>query len=130
MAVQVRKLLISIRRCHRIAVVIKQLTGEGVKKALETLKGFDTGGLVPPITYTATDHRPTTKTTIYVIKGGKLTVEAGHQGRADLAVSADSRAWLDFLRKDRSLAWLLMTRQLKLKGPPRLMRAFGRCFPS
>ena len=56
----------------RIADKNKQLTGEGVKKAMETLKNFDTGGLVPPITFTATDHRPTTKTTIYVIKGGKM----------------------------------------------------------
>jgi branched-chain amino acid transport system substrate-binding protein len=57
----------------RIADKNKQLNGEGVKKALETMKGFDTGGLVPPITYTSTDHRPTTKTTIYMIKGGKMT---------------------------------------------------------
>jgi branched-chain amino acid transport system substrate-binding protein len=57
----------------KIADKNKQLNGEGIKKALETLKNFDTGGLVPPITFTATDHRPTTKTTIYVIKGGKMT---------------------------------------------------------
>ena len=57
----------------KIADKNKQLTGEGVKKALETLKDFDNGGLTPPITYTPTDHRPTTKTTIYVIKGGKMT---------------------------------------------------------
>jgi branched-chain amino acid transport system substrate-binding protein len=49
-----------------------QLTGEGVKKAAETLKDFDVGGLTSPITYTPTDHRPTTKTPIYMIKGGKL----------------------------------------------------------
>ena len=57
----------------KIADKNKQLNGEGIKNALETLKNFDTGGLVPPITYTTTDHRPTTKTTIYVIKGGKMT---------------------------------------------------------
>jgi branched-chain amino acid transport system substrate-binding protein len=57
----------------RLADNNKQLNGEGVKKALETLKNFDTGGLTPPVTFTATDHRPTTKTTIYVIKGGKMT---------------------------------------------------------
>ncbi|MSN26773.1 MAG: ABC transporter substrate-binding protein [Geobacter sp.] len=57
----------------KIADKKKQLTGEGVKHALESLHNFDTGGLVPPITYTATDHRPTTKTTIYMIKGGKMT---------------------------------------------------------
>jgi branched-chain amino acid transport system substrate-binding protein len=49
-----------------------QLTGEGVKKAAETLKDFDVGGLTNPVTYTATDHRPSTKTAIYQIKGGKL----------------------------------------------------------
>lgn len=57
----------------RIADNNKQLNGEGIKNALETFKNFDTGGLVPPITYSATDHRPTTKSTIYVIKGGKMT---------------------------------------------------------
>jgi branched-chain amino acid transport system substrate-binding protein len=56
----------------KIADKNKQLTGEGVKKALETMKNFDTGGLVPPITYTSSDHRGTTKTTIYVIKDGKM----------------------------------------------------------
>lgn len=56
----------------KIADKNKQLTGEGVKKALETMRNFDTGGLVPPITYTSDDHRPTTQTTIYVIKGGKM----------------------------------------------------------
>jgi branched-chain amino acid transport system substrate-binding protein len=49
-----------------------QLTGEGVKKAAETLKDFDLGGLTSPVTYTSNDHRPSTKTPIYMIKGGKL----------------------------------------------------------
>lgn len=49
-----------------------QLTGEGVKAALETFKNFDMGGLTNPISYTSTDHRPSTKTPIYQIKGGKL----------------------------------------------------------
>ena len=49
-----------------------KLTGEGVKAALETLKDFDLGGLTAPVTYTSTDHRPSTKTPIYQIQGGKL----------------------------------------------------------
>ncbi len=49
-----------------------QLTGEGVKKAAETLKEFDLGGLTNPVSYSPTDHRPMTKTPIYQIKGGKL----------------------------------------------------------
>lgn len=49
-----------------------QLNGPGVKAAAETLKDFDLGGLTSPVTFTATDHRPSTKTPIYMIKGGKL----------------------------------------------------------
>ncbi|HTO96487.1 MAG TPA: ABC transporter substrate-binding protein [Myxococcales bacterium] len=49
-----------------------QLSGDGVKAALETFRDFDMGGLTNPITYTSTDHRPETKTAIYQIKGGKL----------------------------------------------------------
>ncbi|MFL5278433.1 MAG: ABC transporter substrate-binding protein [Myxococcales bacterium] len=48
------------------------LNGPGVKAALEQLKDFDLGGLTSPITYTSTDHRPSTKTPIYMVKGGKL----------------------------------------------------------
>jgi branched-chain amino acid transport system substrate-binding protein len=48
------------------------LNGEGVKAALETLRDFDLGGLTNPVTYTPADHRPSTKTPIYMIKSGKL----------------------------------------------------------
>ncbi|HSB20687.1 MAG TPA: ABC transporter substrate-binding protein [Anaeromyxobacteraceae bacterium] len=48
------------------------LTGPGVKAAAETLRDFDTGGLTSHLTYTPTDHRPTTKTKVYMVKGGKL----------------------------------------------------------
>ena len=50
----------------------KALSGEGIKAALETLKDFDLGGLAAPVTYTATDHRPTTKVSLYQIQGGKI----------------------------------------------------------
>jgi branched-chain amino acid transport system substrate-binding protein len=49
-----------------------ELNGEGIRKALETLRNFDLGGLAAPVTYTATDHRPSTTTPIYVVRGGKL----------------------------------------------------------
>jgi len=49
-----------------------QLNGEGIRKAVETFKDFDVGGLTEKLTYTADDHRPTTKTPIYQVKGGKL----------------------------------------------------------
>jgi branched-chain amino acid transport system substrate-binding protein len=49
-----------------------KLTGEGVRAALETFKDFDLGGLTSPVTWTATDHRPSTKTALFMIKDGKL----------------------------------------------------------
>ena len=49
-----------------------QLNGPGVKAALETLKDFDLGGLTNPVTYTADDHRPMTKTPVFQIQKGKL----------------------------------------------------------
>ena len=51
-------------------------------------------------------------------------------GPADLHVRADSRTWLGFLAKERSLVWVLVRRTIRLKGSPRLLRAFGQCFPS
>ncbi len=46
-----------------------------------------------------------------------------------LRVTADADAWLRFLRKDASLVRLLLTRRLRLRGDPRLLARFGRCFP-
>ncbi len=50
----------------------KALNGEGVKMALEKLRDFDLGGLTAKISYSPTDHRPSTKTPIYMVQGGKL----------------------------------------------------------
>jgi len=49
-----------------------KLNGEGIRAALESMKDFDTGGLSPPVTFTPTDHRPTTLVPLYEVKGGKL----------------------------------------------------------
>jgi branched-chain amino acid transport system substrate-binding protein len=49
-----------------------KLNGPGLKAALETIKDFKTGGLANPITFTPTDHRPSTATAFYGIKGGNL----------------------------------------------------------
>jgi ferredoxin len=59
-----------------------------------------------------------------------LQVQNGHQGKADLLVTADSDTWLSFLAKERSLLWALLRRKIRIKGSPKLLMAFGRCFPS
>jgi putative sterol carrier protein len=59
-----------------------------------------------------------------------LQVRDGHQGEADLHVTADSETWLGFLAKERSLLWALLRRRIRIKGSPKLQLAFGKCFPS
>ena len=35
-----------------------------------------------------------------------------------------------FLAKERNLVWALLRRKIRIKGSPRLLLAFGKCFPS
>jgi hypothetical protein len=63
------------------------------------------------------------------IRDGTLQVRNGHQGEGDLLVTADSETWLGFVAKERSLLWALLRRRIRVQGPPRLLVAFGRCFP-
>jgi len=65
-----------------------------------------------------------------VIRDKTITVTDGLVGTADLRVTADGATWIAFLAKEKGLAEALLTRRLKLGGPPRLMSAFARCFPS
>jgi branched-chain amino acid transport system substrate-binding protein len=49
------------------------LTGENIlKKGFETFQNVDIGLRVPPLTYTATDHRVAGKVPIYEIQKGKI----------------------------------------------------------
>jgi Fe-S-cluster-containing dehydrogenase component len=64
-----------------------------------------------------------------VIDQGKLAVMQGLQGEADLALTADANAWLDFLAKERGLLSCILSGKLRIKGNPKLMKAFAACFP-
>ena len=64
-----------------------------------------------------------------VIRDQILTVSDGHVGTADLKVQANSRSWIRFLNQEVSIFRLLVTRKVRLKGSPRLLVAFGKCFP-
>ncbi len=65
-----------------------------------------------------------------VIEDGRVVVEEGLVGEADLSIRADADVWLGFLAKERSMVWALLNRSIVVTGPLRLMRAFARCFPS
>src|SRR4051812_11369847 len=78
--------------------------------------------------FTFTGKEP--KEATVTIRDGTLQVQDGHQGEADLRVTADSETWLGFLAKERSLLWALLRRRIRIKGSPKLLIAFGKCFPS
>ncbi len=65
-----------------------------------------------------------------VIRNKTLQVQEGHVGKAEIRVTADSRTWLGVLAKEKSLVWALLRRRIRIRGSPRLLLAFGRCFPS
>jgi len=64
------------------------------------------------------------------IRDGKLTVEKGLRGEPNIKVAADSATWLGFLAGERNLLWALLTRRVRLRGNPKWLLAFQRCFPS
>jgi ferredoxin len=78
--------------------------------------------------FTFTGKEP--KEATVTIRDGTLKVQEGHQGEANLLVTADSETWLGFLAKERSLLWALLRRRIRIKGSPKLLVAFGKCFPS
>ena len=65
-----------------------------------------------------------------VIRDKKLQIREGHSETPDLRVIADSKTWLSFLRKETNIVWALVRREIRIQGSPRLLLAFGRCFPS
>jgi len=64
------------------------------------------------------------------IRDGKIKVMEGLQGEPNLRVTADTATWLGFLAREKSLPWALLTRRIKLRGNPKWLLAFGKCFPS
>lgn len=65
-----------------------------------------------------------------VIRDGMIRVHDGHVGASDVRVAADSQTWLGFLAKEHSLVWAIMRGKIRVGGSPKLLLAFGRCFPS
>ncbi len=65
-----------------------------------------------------------------VIKNKSLEIKQGHVDTPDLHIQADTRTWLDFLAKEKNLPVALVSRKLRIKGPPKLMMGFAKCFPS
>jgi len=85
-------------------------------------------GLDATFQFTFTGYEPREVTVR--IHNRTIEVEDGLIGRPDVHVTADAKTWLGFLAKEKSLVAALITRKIRLKGNPRLLLAFGKCFPS
>jgi ferredoxin-NADP reductase/Fe-S-cluster-containing hydrogenase component 2 len=77
-------------------------------------------------TFTGQEKRDVTIT----IKNRTLDIQDGLAGKSDVHVTADSKTWLGYLAKEKSFLWALIRRKIRIKGNPRLLLAFGKCFPS
>ncbi len=69
-------------------------------------------------------------TATIVIKDGAIVVRRGCHGNANIRVYADSETWLKFLAKEKSMVSAILSFKIVMWGDPRLLLAFGRCFPS
>jgi ferredoxin len=67
------------------------------------------------------------------IRDQTIDVRSGLHDTPSVTIRADASSWVKFLRGERPLWRLLMTRSLRLSPMPRgakLLGAFARCFPS
>ncbi len=60
--------------CEGIARVVKdgkEVNGENIRAALETIQGFETGGVTSPISFSPTSHKGNASLHLYKVEGGK-----------------------------------------------------------
>jgi ferredoxin len=63
-----------------------------------------------------------------VIKDKTISVQQGHAGIPDVRVNADAKTWMRVLHKETSMVKEIIFRRIRVKGPMKLFKAFGRCF--
>ena len=69
--------ILSVSEALKLADKAGDLTPSGIRNAFEQFDGFDTDGLAPPLTFTATDHRASMSAKIYEIKSSKMVDVSG-----------------------------------------------------
>ena len=65
-----------------------------------------------------------------MIRDRTITIKNGHVGEAQVLVTADSDTWLGFLARERNLILAMLRGKIRVRGPLRLLAAFGKCLPS
>jgi Fe-S-cluster-containing hydrogenase component 2 len=116
------------KQVRRVGAVLRPTS---IKGFIRTMRhGFQPGrakGLSATYHFRFTGAEPAECTVM--IRDQTIDVKDGLQGKCDLRVTADARAWLRLLRQEARIVWLLLTLRVRLRGDPRLLAAFGRCFP-
>ncbi len=116
------------KRVRRVGAVLRPTSIQGfVSQMRHAFQPGKSKGLSARFHFRFTGEEPIACTV--TIRDGTIEVEDGLAGERDLLIQADSKSWLAFLRKERSIVKLLLSRRVRLKGDPRLLVAFGRCFP-
>ena len=77
-------------------------------------------------TFVGTERREVT----IRIQNRTLEIQEGLVGKPGVHLTADAETWLGFLAKERNLVAAIVRRKIRLKGNPKLLLAFGKCFPS
>ena len=75
-------------------------------------------------TFTGSEKRQAT----VIISNKTLQIQDGHVGKPDISIIADSQTWLNILAHKQPVILALIQRKLRIKGSPRLLQAFSRCF--
>ncbi|MBI1277511.1 MAG: 4Fe-4S ferredoxin [Anaerolineaceae bacterium] len=63
------------------------------------------------------------------IRNESIRKEDGLQGTANLIIYADGETWVRFLNRKTTGVFAFLTRKIRIQGDPRLLVAFGNCFP-
>ena len=63
-----------------------------------------------------------------VIQNKTLVVALGLKGTPDICIHANARSWLRVLHKETSMVKEIVLRRIRVKGPIKLLKAFGKCF--
>jgi hypothetical protein len=61
------------------------------------------------------------------IDDGEISIDEGVRGNAGLTVHADAASWICFLNGELSLPYMILSRKLRLRGNPFLLKKFRDC---
>lgn len=116
------------KKIKRVGTGLRPASAAGFLDSLDLIFQRERSeGLEATYHFTFTGDEQCTGTVI--IRNRTLEVTTGHVGTANIAVTADTRTWLDFLAKEKNLFWALLQRKIRIKGSPVLMKKFAGCFP-